>query len=266
MPGDHSGRASDRTLSLGNDRAPPRVDEVIVIRESMSPFGSSPLGTLIGGGPVNPTSDDLPWQLEAPAEADLRQLQTILETLTVEAPRPTLTFTSRSPALVVERLSTLYSDKSNLASYFVEDIGTKIDSMQLEDIATCLRQGKEFLRVAAGSDLITLPLTAHYCFLAYAAAAVLAAPEHETRLREFAIGHGIRVPKDLDVPLGQLRVRVKGKRELFQRLVEVCRQRSGLPLRARQKHAWVKIPSASSDDLQPLSITLQDLLARILGI
>jgi len=74
------------------------------------------------------------------------------------------------------------------------------------------------------------------------------------------------MPSNFDVPLSKLEVKVKGKRDLFQRLVEVYRKRSGLPIRAGRHHAWVGIEAASSTDLRSLEITLQDLLARVLGI
>ena len=187
--------------------------------------------------------------------------------LTPQSPPRTQLFSGSDPRLVSERLLLFFESGDNLKRHLTDCAGFTASATQLREISSCLRQGRQLLRIARNAEMMSLPLVAYYAMASLAKALLLSFgdPKHLANLRP---SHGLKVPGDMSGDLQDLKVQVEGENTLFQRFARTLLEASGFPVRLRNPAApvWLSYPSVQTINFLSLSATLKELLSRVIGI
>jgi hypothetical protein len=159
-----------------------------------------------------------------------------------------------------------FESGKNLKRYLASAAGYSPNTSQAGDISACLRQGREFLRLSTGADLMTKPITLYYgmACLAKALALSLGCPRS---LASFPSRHGLKVPSGYGAAMVDLKVGVEGKDGLFHRFVGALEQVAGFPVALQLGKVLISLAGAAEpSNVGDFTATLKDLLLRIVGV
>lgn len=175
-------------------------------------------------------------------------------------------FSARDPREVADRLTLFYESAGNLKKDLKRYAGFEPNSRQASDIAPCLRQGREFLRIFRSAELMTQPIILYYGMACYARALALSFG-NPPALDQFPARHGLKAPTVFGTAMENLEVRADSTDGLFHRFVSALSEVSGVAADTRDGHRfWIPLGTSTSADIGSFSSRLKSLLARTLGM
>ena len=175
-------------------------------------------------------------------------------------------FHARDPQVVAERLTLFFESGDNLKKHLRTHAGFAPNLTQAADIAACLSQAREFLRISRAADLSIRPITLYYGMAALAKALVLSFGNPKL-LTSFPPSHGLKAPSTFGVPMESLEVRADGTDGLFHRFVDSLSHREHMIAEIRKVgklRIWTKL--SDSSHLAGFHASLKDFLARVEGL
>jgi YaaC-like Protein len=189
-----------------------------------------------------------------------------LSPLVVDEPPNEKMFHARDPQVVAERLMLFFESGDNLKKHLRTHAGFAPNSTQAADIAACLSQAREFLRISRAADLSIRPITLYYGMASLAKALVLSFGNPKL-LASLPPSHGLKAPSTFGVPMESLEVRADGNDGLFHRFVDSLSNREHMIAEIRKVgklRIWTKL--SDSSQLPGFRASLKSLLTRIEGL
>lgn len=153
---------------------------------------------------------------------------------------------------------------SNLKRLVKEVVGREPSTRVAREIAVCLQQGRLFFEAAATSPLEIRPLQLFYGMVGFSKAITIARSMQS--LETLSQSHGLRDVSAQNSRIEELCVKIQGN-GTFQEFNDQVGPLNRLCYFAESDSpVHTLLPSATSDDLSKVKLTLKDILSRIIGI